>query len=242
MLHDLQGKTALVTGGDRGIGAAIVGALADIGCNVAVTYHKRGVAAADVLRHVREGGGKIEVFRVDLTDRAAIRALVEGVHAKFGPIDILVNNAGIGLRRQLDEISEDDWDSHLALNVTSAFLLSQAVIPGMRERGWGRIINLASIAAQTGGAVGPHYAATKAALIGLTHGYATRLVKTGITVNALAPALIETEHVRETEPSMIPMARLGTPEEVAGAAIMLVRNGYITGQTININGGAYMSS
>jgi 3-oxoacyl-[acyl-carrier protein] reductase len=241
-MRELQGKTALVTGGDRGIGAAVVGALAAAGCTVAVTYHRRGVAAADVLRHVRESGRTIEVFRVDLTDRGAIRALVPGIASKLGAIDILINNAGIGLRRQLDEITEADWDTHLALNVTSAFLLSQAVIPGMRQRQWGRIVNLASIAAQTGGAIGPHYAATKAALIGLTHGYAARLVKTGITVNALAPALIETEHISETEPSMIPMARLGAPEEVADVCLMLLRNGYITGQTININGGAYMSS
>ncbi|MBD5633030.1 MAG: SDR family oxidoreductase, partial [Candidatus Eremiobacteraeota bacterium] len=154
---------------------------------------------------------------------------------------VLVNNAGIAVRRELDDITEDDWDAHHETNVTPAFVLSQAAIPAMRERGWGRIVNLSSIAAQTGGTIGPHYAASKAALIGLTHAYANRLVKTGITVTAIAPALVETEMIRHASPSMIPMGRFGTPDETADACTMLVRNGYITGQTININGGAYLA-
>lgn len=124
------------------------------------------------------------------------------------------------------------------------FLVTQAVLPGMRSRRWGRIINLSSVAAQLGGVVGPHYAASKAGVLGLTHSYATLLAKEGITANAIAPALIGTEMVTQNpnaRPDLIPLGRLGTVEEVAGVAVMLASNGYITGQTINVNGGWYMS-
>jgi 3-oxoacyl-[acyl-carrier protein] reductase len=143
-----------------------------------------------------------------------------------------------------EEITEADWDEHLNVNLKSAFLVTQAVLAKMREQRWGRIINISSVAAQIGGVVGPHYAASKAGMLGLTRAYAHVLAKEGVTANAVAPALIDTEMVRanpRATPSLIPVGRFGTAEEVASVVVMLVENGYITGQTINANGGWYMS-
>jgi len=171
--------------------------------------------------------------------------MVGQIEQELGPISILVNNAGISRSQPLDQITERDWDEILTVNLKSMFLTCQAVLPGMRQRRWGRIINLSSVAAQLGGVVGPHYAASKAGCLGLTHSYAALLAKEGITVNAIAPALIETEMVTrnlKATPERIPMGRFGKIEEVAEVAVMLAGNGYITGQTINVNGGWYMSS
>ena len=242
MMEDIRGRVALVTGGSRGIGAAVAAALAAAGATVALTYREREAEASAVVQTIRAGGGSAEFFQVDVADRVAVRRLAEDVRARLGPIGILVNNAGIGVKREIDEITDDDWDRHLLVNVTSAFVLTQAVVPSMRERRWGRIINMSSVAAQTGGVIGPHYASSKAALIGLTHGYALRLVKEGITVNAIAPALIESEMVRGADPNRIPLGRLGDPDEVAELCVLLARNGYMTGQTISVNGGMYMTS
>ena len=153
-------------------------------------------------------------------------------------------HAGITRPQPLTEISEQDWDEVLAVNLKSVFLVTQAVLPGMRAARWGRIINLSSVAAQLGGVVGPHYAASKAGILGLTHSYAHLLAKEGITVNAIAPALIETDMVSgnpNARPDLIPVSRFGSVDEVAQVAVMLAENGYITGQTINVNGGWYMS-
>src|SRR5262249_30205887 len=148
---------------------------------------------------------------------------------------ILVNNAGVTRPQPLDEITEQDWDELIAINLKSVFLVSQAVVPAMRRAGWGRIINLSSVAAQLGGVVGPHYAASKAGILGLTHSYAALLANEGITVNAIAPALIKTAMVTSNpraRADIIPAGRFGTADEVADAAVMLARNGYITGQTL----------
>ncbi len=170
--------------------------------------------------------------------------MVMVIEADLGQVDIVVNNAGILSAKPLPEISEADWDEMLAVNLKSAFLVIQRVLPGMRARRWGRIINLSSGAAQTGGFTGPHYAASKAGLLGLTHSYARQLFQEGITVNAIAPALIETEMIAghsHVTPSLIPLGRFGTPDEVAAVVVLLARDGYITGQTINVNGGWYRS-
>jgi 3-oxoacyl-[acyl-carrier protein] reductase len=169
---------------------------------------------------------------------------VKTVEESLGPAEILVNNAGITRPQPLHEITEKDWDELLDTNLKSVFLVTQCVLPAMRACHWGRIINLSSVAAQTGGVVGPHYAASKAGIIGLTHSYATLLSKEGITVNAIAPALIYTEMVAvnpKARADLIPVGRFGAVEEVAEIAVMLARNGYITGQTINVNGGWYFS-
>lgn len=232
----------MVTGGNRGIGRAICVALAGAGCDVALTYRERENDARETAAAIRSAGRRAETLQCDVVDRSALRRLPQDVESRLGAIDILVNNAGIGTRRELDALSEEDWDRHIAINLTAPFVLSQAVIPAMRARKWGRIVNLGSIASQTGGVIGPHYAASKGGLVGLTHGYATRLAKEGVTVNAVAPALIETEMVRGVQPTMIPMGRFGTPEEVADVCVLLAWNGYMTGQTVSVNGGAYMTS
>jgi 3-oxoacyl-[acyl-carrier protein] reductase len=152
-----------------------------------------------------------------------------------------VNNAGIAIHQNIEETREADWDEVLTVNLKSVFLVTQAVLPGMRRRRWGRIINISSGAAQTGGVVGLHYTASKAGVEGLTKAYALRLVKEGITANVVAPVLIETDMMPDTESrrKMIPLGRLGQPDEVADAVIFLAGNGYITGQTIHLTGGLY---
>ncbi len=244
MLDDLTGKVALVTGASRGIGRAVALALAGAGADIAVNYVTREAAARDAVKAVAALGRRALPVRADVSQAAEVAGMVDLIEANLGPVDILVNNAGIVSHQPLPEITEADWDRMLAVNLKSAFLLTQRVLPGMRARGWGRIINLSSVAAQTGGVTGPHYAASKAGLLGLTHSYARHLFKEGITVNAIAPALIETEMVTanlKVGPEMIPLGRFGTPDEVAAVAVLLARDGYLTGQTINVNGGWYMS-
>ena len=158
----------------------------------------------------------------------------------LGPVDVLVNNAGIGLVRTVDTLSEADFDLTIAVNLKSVFLCTQAAIPGMRERQWGRIVNISSGAARGAGGVGPHYNASKAGMEGMTRSYAARLVKDGITVNAVAPSLIETDMVKQglaSSASRIPLGRFGTPEECAQIVMMLVGNAYMTGQTVALSGG-----
>src|SRR5690606_21324910 len=148
-----------------------------------------------------------------------------------GAISLLVNNAGIIRPQPIPEITEDDWDDVISVNLKSAFLVTQQVLPAMRAAGWGRIINVSSFAAQLGGVVGPHYAASKAGLHGLTHSYAALLAREGITVNTIAPALIATEMVAanpRARADLLPVGRFGEVEEVAAAVAMLGTNGYIT--------------
>jgi 3-oxoacyl-[acyl-carrier protein] reductase len=182
--------------------------------------------------------------QADVSHAGEVSRLVESIEQGLGPIDILINNAGITRPQPLDAITERDWDDLIAVNLKSVFLATQAALPAMRSRHWGRIVNLSSVAAQVGGVVGPHYAASKAGILGLTHAYAALLAKEGITVNAIAPALIETEMVTSNPratPALIPVGRFGSADEVADIVVMIARNSYITGQTINVNGGWYMS-
>jgi 3-oxoacyl-[acyl-carrier protein] reductase len=165
--------------------------------------------------------------------------MVERVTKALGPIDILINNAGMAIVRGVDDLTEAEFDQTIAVNLKSAFLCSQAVLPAMRARQWGRIVNISSGAARGAGAIGVHYNASKAGMEGLTRGYAARLVKQGITVNAVAPSLIETDMMRGNTDLVrnIPLGRLGQPEEVAQAVVMVLGNDYMTGQTIVLNGG-----
>jgi 3-oxoacyl-[acyl-carrier protein] reductase len=243
--HPLAGRVALVTGGNRGIGRAIAEALAETGADVAISYRARENDAADTSRAIERLGRRCLTARADVSHSAAVEQLVAAVERGLGWVDILVNNAGITRPQPLDAITEPDWHDLIAVNLTSAFLVTQRVVPAMRTRQWGRIINLSSVAAQLGGVVGPHYAASKAGLIGLTHSYAALLAKDGITANAIAPALIGTEMVTSNpraRADLIPVGRFGTVNEVAAAAVLLATNGYITGQTISVNGGWYMTS
>src|SRR5262249_44078026 len=243
-MDELRGRVGLITGASRGIGAAIAIALAKVGMDVAVNYHSRAEDAERVVAGIRTLGRRVITIRADVASTTAIKEMVTRTHKELGPISILVNNAAVGRQRKLEEITEADWDEAITTNLKSTFIATQAVLPGMRAQRWGRIINLSSVAAQTGGVVGPHYAASKAGMLGLTHSYAGLLAKEGITVNAIAPALIETEMVTSNpraNPGLIPVGRFGVVEEVADVAVMLCRNGYITGQTINVNGGWYFS-
>ena len=244
MLDDLVGKVALVTGASRGIGRAIAIALAKAGADLGVNYRAHADEAHAVCREIESLGRRAAAVGGDVSIAAEVSRLVETVEQQLGQIAILVNNAGITRPQPVQEITEQDWDEVLAVNLKSMFLVTQAVLPKMRAAGWGRIINLSSVAAQTGGVVGPHYAASKAGILGLTHSYAHLLAKEGITVNAIAPALIETEMVTSNpnaRPDLIPVGRFGTSAETADVAVMLARNGYIIGQTINVNGGWYMA-
>jgi len=243
-MNDLKNRVALVTGASRGIGAGMAVALAKAGADVAVNYREEADAAKAVCNEIMASGRKAIPIHADVSVSADVRSMVSQVEENLGGIDILVNNAAIAHPRQLEEIEEEEWDEILAVNLKSVFLVTQAVIGGMRKRKWGRIINLSSVAAQTGGAVGAHYAASKAGIIGLTHSCASAFVKEGITANAIAPALIETDMVTSNpnaSPNLIPMGHFGEVDDVASVAVMLAMNGYMTGQTISVNGGWYMS-
>jgi len=243
--HDLTGKVALVTGGSRGIGRAASLVLAAAGADVAINYRSRESDANKTRADVERLGRHCITVRADVSVAADVSRMVKTVEEKLGTVSVLVNNAGIAQVQPAAEITEADWNRTIDVNLKSVFLVTQAVLPAMRAAKWGRIINLSSTAAQVGGIVGPHYTASKAGIIGLTHSYASILTKEGITVNAIAPALIETDMLHENpllvKPDRIPVGRFGTIDEVADVVLMLARNGYITGQTINVNGGLYLS-
>jgi 3-oxoacyl-[acyl-carrier protein] reductase len=236
----LTNRVALVTGGSRGIGRAIAVSLAGAGASVAVNYLEKAAAAREVVQAIEDKGGRALAVAADVSQAGAVAAMVAAVSRDLGPVDVLVNNAGIGLVRSVDDLSEADFDRTIAVNLKSVFLCTQAVIPGMRARKWGRIVNISSGAARGAGGVGPHYNASKAGMEGMTRGYAARLVKDGITVNAVAPSLIETDMVREglaSSAARIPLGRFGTAEECAQVAMMLIGNAYMTGQTVALSGG-----
>lgn len=237
--QDLGGHVALVTGASRGIGAAIALGLAEAGAAVAVNYRERAGDAEAIVASIQAGGGRAIAVAADVSQAASVKEMVEQVAAALGPVDILVNNAGVAIVRGIDDLTEDDFDRTIAVNLKSAFLCTQAVLPAMRARKWGRIVNISSGAARGAGAIGVHYNASKAGMEGLTRGYAARLVKEGITVNAVAPSLIETDMMRgRTDLARnIPLGRMGQAGEVAQAVVMVLGNSYTTGQTIMLNGG-----
>ncbi len=236
---NLHGHTALVTGGSRGIGAAVVQSLAQAGAAVAVNYRERASEANALVKAIAEAGGRAIAIAADVSQSDVVAQMVQRVKSDLGPIDILVNNAGIAITRGIEDLSEADFDQTIAVNLKSVFLCTQAVLPMMRSKGWGRIVNISSGAARGAGSIGPHYNASKAGVEGLTRGYAARLVKEGITVNAVAPSLIETDMMKGQHNllSRIPVGRFGKAEEVAQAVMMLLDNPYMTGQTVAMSGG-----
>jgi 3-oxoacyl-[acyl-carrier protein] reductase len=239
----LAGRVALVTGGSGGIGRAIAGRLAGAGAAVAVGYGRHGDTAAQTAAGIVSAGGRGAAVGADLGDPAGPGELVRAAEAALGPVDVLVSNAGLGGTKSLAEVTPADFDAMVAVNLRAPFLLAQLTLPGMADRGFGRILFLSSVAAFTGGIVGPHYAASKAGLNGLTHFLASRYAPAGVTVNGLAPALITETGMLPGDPGelrrQIPVGRLGRPEEVADLALAILRNPYLTNQVISLDGGMY---
>jgi acetoacetyl-CoA reductase/3-oxoacyl-[acyl-carrier protein] reductase len=245
-MHD---RVALVTGSSRGIGRAIALELAASGVHVVVTYRERQDAASAVAAQVRALGVKALTRQLDVTSRESVRATIAAAEAEFGRVDILVNNAGILEQKPFETITDQDWDETMAVNLRGAFICAQELLPKMKKRGYGRIVNLASSGGQLGGTLAVHYAASKAGLIGLTKSLA-RLGAPEVLVNCVAPGLIESEMTAAEIASDagkekirgIPAGRAGLAEEVARAVTHLASDeaSYTTGQTINVNGGQYL--
>lgn len=243
----LAGKVAVVTGGSRGIGATIAKVLAENGAYVAINYQSRTESAEAVVKEIEEQGGISCAIQSDVSKPDDVKSFMEVVKDRFGKIDILVNNAGITRDRTFRKLSNEEWNEVIDVNLNSVFYTTSEVIHHMLEQKYGRIINVSSIIGQAGGFGQSNYAASKAGLIGLTKSLALETARSGITVNAVCPGFIETEmvgempdNVKESIISKIPMQRLGQTEEIAEAVLFLTQAKYITGQTINVNGGLYM--
>ena len=243
----MTGRVALVTGASRGIGRAIARGLAARGAVVVAAA--RGDHAAGVAAEIVQDGGRAESAALDVTDAAAVQAVVGGLLDRLGRIDILVNNAGITRDQLMLRMKRDDWDAVLATNLTAAFSCTQAVLKAMVKQRTGRVINVTSVVGQSGNAGQANYAASKAGLIGFTKALALEVASRNITVNAVAPGLIDTDMTRELSGSAqtdwaerIPLKRLGTPDDVASAVTFLASDeaAYITGHVLAVNGGMYM--
>jgi 3-oxoacyl-[acyl-carrier protein] reductase len=242
-----EGRVALVTGASRGIGRAIARGLAARGATVIAAA--RGDHAAPTAADIQAGGGRAEAASLDVSDPAAIDALVADLVGRLGRLDILVNNAGIARDQLLLRMKREDWDAVLATNLTAAYTCTQAALKPMIRQRAGRIVNVSSVVGQSGNAGQANYAASKAGLIGLTKAVALEVASRNITVNAVAPGLIDTDMTRAVAPAAqhqwetrIPLGRLGTPDEVAAAVVFLASDeaAYITGHVLAVNGGMYM--
>lgn len=241
--NPFSNKVALITGASGGIGQAIARRLAAEGASVALAYGANAEPAQKLADELVTSGGHATAVGADLRRADAAAALLAEVEPQLGSIDVLVAAAGLGRRQTLEEISIEDFDEMLAVNLRSPFVLAQKTLPGMRARGFGRVLFVSSVAAFTGGVVGPHYAASKAGLHGLTHFLASRVAGEGVTVNAIAPALITETRMLPGEPeelrARVPVGRLGQPDEVADLSLAMLRNPYLTNQVVSIDGGIY---
>lgn len=236
-------RVALLTGASGGIGQALARALAVEGAAVALCYGSTAAPAKRLAEEIAGHGGRAVAIGADLRSAQAPAELVTAVEAELGPVDLLLCNAGLSRRQAVEEVTVDDFDQTLAVNLRAPFLLAQRTLPAMRARGFGRVLFISSVAAFTGGLVGPHYAASKAGLHGLTHFLATRMAPHGVTVNALAPALITDTGMLPGEPeelrARVPVGRLGRPDEVAELALAVLRNSYLTNQVVSLDGGMH---
>lgn len=244
-----NGEVAVITGAAQGIGRAMAKRYCDEGAKAAVVdiNADKGEACAE---EIRAQDGDARFFRCDVTDVEAIRNCVRAVDKAFGRIDILVNNAGILHTTPIEDVTEDEWDRIMAINLKSAFFMSQQVIPYFKKQCKGAILNMSSLAGRMGGiANGLGYTASKAGIIGLTYGLANRLAKHKINVNAIAPGTTQTDIIKAISPekiealkASIPLGRLGVPEEIAAAAVFLTspQAGFITGAVLDVNGGMFV--
>jgi 3-oxoacyl-[acyl-carrier protein] reductase len=239
---DLAGCIALVTGASGGIGSAICRRLADDVAGIAVAYGSNAGPAEALVAEIVSGGGTAQAFSSDMADPDAPARLIDDVEAALGPVDILVANHGIAHQVRYEDLDATAFDHTLAVNLRAPFLLARRALPGMRERGFGRVLFLSSVAAFRGGVIGPDYASSKAGLHGLAHFLASHVAADGVTVNVLAPGFIETAML-PGDPQQLgkttPTGRVGRPEEVADLALAILRNGYVTSQVFGIDGGAY---
>jgi 3-oxoacyl-[acyl-carrier protein] reductase len=242
-MDGLAGRVALVTGASGGIGGALARRLADAGVRLALGYARHREAAEALAGEIRRGGGDAAAFGADLAQADTPGAQVAAVQQRFGQLDVLVANAGVAERREWSTVTVDDFDRALAVNLRAPFLAAQAALPAMIERKFGRVLFVSSVAAFTGGIVGPHYAASKAGLHAITAFLSRRLAREGVTVNAIAPALIEDTGMFAGQASqlaaMVPVGRLGRSDEVAALAMAILDNGYMTGQVVGIDGGMH---
>ncbi len=245
----LQGKTAVVTGGSRGIGRAIAVRLASLGAFVHVNYVARPDAAEQTVELIRQAGGDGAILRCDIADFASTQECFKQLIASAGSVDILVNNAGITRDGLLPLMKEDDWDTVLNTNLKGAFNCAKAVVRSMMKKKWGRIVNISSVVGFSGNGGQVNYAAAKAGLVGMSKSLAREFASRNITVNCIAPGYIVTEMTEALSEAVqqkligeIPLGTLGTAADVAGAVAFLVSDdaNYVTGQTIHVNGGMYM--
>jgi 3-oxoacyl-[acyl-carrier protein] reductase len=248
-MFDLTGKVAIVTGGSRGIGRAVSETLARAGAHVVVNYAGNEAAAQQVVAAITEAGGRAEAKQFDVADAAAVDAAITDVHKRLGRLDILVSNAGIAMDQLLLRVKPEEIERTFATNVTGAIWCAKSAVRVMMRQKTGRIIHLSSVVAESGNPGQAVYAASKAALIGLTRTLAREYASRGVTVNVVAPGFIETdmtaglpEEAKKSILTQTPAGRIGRPEEIAAAVLYLASDeaGYVTGQTLRVNGGMYV--
>ena len=245
----LEGRSAVVTGGSRGIGRAIALRLADVGANVALTYRERADEAAQVVRDIEAKRRRCVALQMDVTERSSVQQAARDAKRALGPISILVNNAGINKPTDFDRVTDSDWDEILAANLKGPFICAQVFLPLLAEAGKGSVIHIGSVSGQYGGPRTAHYAASKAGLISLSQVIARFGAKDGTRSNVVAAGLIASDmaaqgmaaaSVQKAAENIL-LKRLGTTSEVADAVVFLASDAssYITAQTINVNGGLY---
>jgi NAD(P)-dependent dehydrogenase (short-subunit alcohol dehydrogenase family) len=249
MISDLKGKTALVTGGSRGIGRCIALALGEAGCDTLINYRNSDEEAQEVVCVLRQKNVRAKAYKADISDSGQAAAMLTEIKAEFGPVHILVNNAAINRDRSFLKMTKGMWDEVMGVNLNGPFNITHDVMPSMVEAGWGRVINIASMNGQTGNFGQANYAVTKGGIIALTYTLAVEFARKNITVNAVSPGYTMTDMTKDMTPPqveqlnrIIPMGRMGKPEEIAAAVVFLAspQASYITGQVIGVNGGMYM--
>ena len=239
-MRDIQGRVAVLTGASGGIGQALGRRLIEAGAKTAFTYGRHSGQAERLVKEARSAGLDAVALAGNLADPDVPAALLRSATEALGPVELLIANAGHADQRNYTEVDLQAWERTMAVNLRAPFLLTQAALPGMVERGFGRVLLISSVAGFRGGIIGPDYAASKAGLHGLVHYLAARVAARGVTVNALAPGLVETDMLPGTaSPGDVPVGRFGRPEEVADLALAVLGNGYLTSQVVSVDGGAY---